>query len=117
MSPRVFGHTSSLPRCRSLRPKGLERCSHFLTVSFVACCPSSFVVVEFGEELESGSDYRLPRSDIDGPGEHADRVGLVVAFAPVVEHFVGVGRLGSASVVNDVAPIRVCAAQGVSGDK
>ena len=38
-------------------------------MTFIACCPPSFVVVELGEKLESGSDSRFPCGDVDGPAE------------------------------------------------
>jgi len=102
--PAESSKNSWLPSKFSGSTQRPERGVDFSAMAFIACCPSSFVIVEFGEELESSADARFPRSDVDGPGEHADRVWLVVAFASMVEHFVGVGGLGSSSVVDDIAP-------------
>ena len=50
-----------------------QRGAHFSAMAFIACCPPPFVIVEFGEELESSADARFPGGDVDGPCEHADR--------------------------------------------
>ena len=71
-------------------------------MTFITGRPPSFVVVEFGEELEPCSNTSFPREYVDWACEYADRVWLEIAFLTRAQNVVGIGRLVAASVVPDV---------------
>ena len=81
-----------------------DGCFDVVSVAWVAGGPALFVGGEVGEEAEALADGAFPGFDVDGLGEHADRVGLEVLFAFGGEDVGGVEWLGSAVVVDDVGP-------------
>ncbi len=73
-------------------------------MSWIACGPALFVLVEIGEEPESEPHPSLPFGYVDGLRQLANGLGLERLALSLCQHVRRVQRPGAAVVVDNVAP-------------